>query len=124
MDYEEHFIHLLRHFGRGFKCDRKCPVESYEDSGIEVPNIAGLGAGYAGTPVRVLFDAMRQMGFVTLLATPHGTIYYPTVAGIEYLAQRNRPIRFWLKKNWFPAIVAATTILGAAVNVVVTYFFS
>ena len=124
MDYEEHFTHLLRHFeGKSFKCDRKCPVEYYENSGLGIPNIAGSGAGYTGPSVSVLFEAMRQMGFVALVPNGPITVYYPAVAGIDYLAQRNHPIRFWLQKNWFPATVAATTIFFAAINAVATLFF-
>ena len=125
MDYEEHFTHLLRHFvdGKRFKCDRKCPVEPYKDSGLATLNIAGSGGGYTGPSVIILFEAMKQMGFVAMMPYSGIIVYYPTVAGIDYLAQHNRPIRFWLQKNWFPAIVAATTISVAAFNAVVTYFF-
>ena len=50
-----------------------------------------------------------------------------TARGRDYWEQLDRPIRYWFKRNWFPAVVAAVTILVGVVQTGVTIwkaFFS
>ena len=45
-----------------------------------------------------------------------------TLDGYEYIERLRHPVRYWLKQNWFPATIAAATILtgvaSAAIQIV------
>ena len=41
---------------------------------------------------------------------------FTTLSGMSYLERLKAPKKAWLKKNWFPALVAAATIVFAGVS--------
>ena len=42
-----------------------------------------------------------------------------TWKGLQFRQRAHRPIRFWLKKNWFPAIVALSTIVSSIASLAI-----
>lgn len=41
-----------------------------------------------------------------------------TLAGMEKIDEWEHPIRYWLTKNWFPAIVALATVLVSLTSII------
>ena len=58
-------------------------------------------------------DALSYMADIDVLASGGG-YYRLTARGREYLEMLNAPRWYWFRQNWFPASVAAGTILFSA----------
>lgn len=111
-DYREHFAHLLEHLvgEASSECEKLCPVDDSKDGGIAmIMSYSGTAPEYEGPSVSILLEAMTKMGFVVKVKRM-SEIYYPTPLGIDYLEQYRHLIGFWIRRNWFPASVAAATI--------------
>ena len=51
-----------------------------------------------------------------------GTRYSPlclTVDGLQYLSDVKRPVRQWLVRNWFAAVIASATIATSVFGIIV-----
>ena len=121
MDYRELFAHLIEHMVGKVpeNCEDDCRVAHPEDGGIETSELAGQNS----RRTLKLLDAMCAVGLAARVETYQPSRgYFPTAQGIEYLKRYRRPIRYWLTRNWFAAIVATATILVATANVAVTVF--
>ena len=121
MDYRELFAHLIEHMVRVAPedCEYDCRVAHPKDGGIETSELARQNS----RRTLKLLDAMCAVGLAARVQTYQPSQgYFPTAHGIEYLERYRRPIRYWLTRNWFAAIVATATILVAIANVAVTVF--
>ena len=55
---------------------------------------------------------LLSQGYISDPLTGEQGLYHLTPAGWEYWQRLQLgPVLYWLEKNWFPAIVAAATIL-------------
>ena len=122
MDYRANFAHLLRHMVRELpvECERGCPVVYHKDGGTTWGS--AIEINYTGPSLENLFIAMRETGLaadVRIVGHSYAQ-YFPTTSGIEYLQQYKNPTFYWIKNNWFPALVAFATLAVAIANIYIS----
>ena len=72
---------------------------------------------YATTPLgtdRLTVDAVQCLAGIGAIEKIGTGSYRLTAQGRDYWEQRTNPRWYWFRRNWFPASVAAGTILFAA----------
>ena len=116
--FPEKYSHILRHMVQTFRdCD--CAIIHYPNGEIKRRN-----PNTAGDPnIRSHQNTLRAMEAAGLIiksreVETNNITYYPTISGLHYLASHDRPIRTWLKSNWF-----AVTVLLVTTSVSVVAFF-
>ena len=126
MDYREHFAHLLEHLVGEFPsdCGKYCPVDDSEHGGISITTFPpSNNPMYKGPSITILLEALTNIEYVVEVKRMGINVYYPTPVGIDYLKMHRHPTGFWLRQNWFPALVAGATIAVPIALKVIDVFF-
>ena len=90
--------------------DRLCtegqPADTYTERERNEARLMALGSG-------LVYDEPRAQASL-------GSLHI-TWKGLQFRQRVHHPIQFWLKNNWFPAIVAAMTIVSSITSAVIAF---
>ena len=106
--FPKQFSHILQHMVQIFRdCD--CPIIHYPNGDVETRNPNSYDDPAVASHLGAL-RAMEAAGLIVNMEDQNDSVMYcPTVSGLQYLEWVNRPLKVWLKNNWFAVTVLSVT---------------